>query len=64
MAWYGIPYLPVYNAHFFLSQILPLKSRCALYTEPFVFIHVGGNLHNIKNTKSNNLQFYEARRNK
>ena len=41
----------------FFTQILPLKSRCTLYTEPFVFIE--GNLHN--NTKSaqpNNSQFY------
>ena len=47
----------------FFSQILPLKSRCALYLEPFVFIW--GNLHNnTKNTTWNDSQFYEARRNK
>ena len=52
----------MYNAHFF-SQIFPLKSRCALYTEPFVFML--GNLHNnTKSPKSNNSQFYATSRNK
>ena len=48
----------------FFTQILPLKSRYALYTEPFVF--VGGNLHNnTKSAKSNNSQnFYATSRNK
>ena len=47
----------------FFSQILPLKSRCALYTEPFVFML--GNLHNnTKSAKSNNSQFYATSRNK
>ena len=49
--------------HTFFTQILPLKSRCALYTEPFVFI--GGNLHNnTKSAKSNNSQFYATSKNK
>ena len=47
----------------FFTQILPLKLRCALYTEPFAFI--GGNLHNnTKSAKSNNSQFYATSRNK
>ena len=47
----------------FFSQILPLKSRCALYTEPSVFML--GNLHNnTKSAKSNNSQFYATSRNK
>ena len=46
----------------FFSQILPLKSRCTLYTEPFVFIW--GNLHNTKTAKLNNSQFYVTSRNK
>ena len=59
-----VSYLPVYNVHFFLTtEILPPKSRCALYTEPFVFMF--GNLHNkTKSTKSNNSQFYVTSRNK
>ena len=47
----------------FFSQILALKSRCALYTEPFVFML--GNLHNnTKSAKSNSFQFYATSRNK
>ena len=47
----------------FFSQILPPKSRCTLYTEPFVFML--GNLHNnTKSAKSNNSQFYATSRNK
>ena len=50
----------------FFSQILPLKSRCAIYTdytEPFVFML--GNLHNnTKSAKSNSFQFYATSRNK
>ena len=47
----------------FFSQILPPKSRCALYTGPFVFML--GNLHNnTKSAKSNSFQFYAASRNK
>ena len=47
----------------FFTQNLPLKLRCALYTEPFAFI--GGNLHNnTKSAKSNNSQFYATSRNK
>ena len=47
----------------FFSQILALKSRCALYTEPFVFML--GNLHNnTKSAESNNSQFYATSRNK
>ena len=47
----------------FFSQILALKSRCALYTEPFVFIL--GNLHNnTKSAESNNSQSYATSRNK
>ena len=47
----------------FLSQILPSKSRWALYTEPSVFMF--GNLHNnAKSVKSNSFQFYAASRNK
>ena len=47
----------------FFSQIWPLKSKCALYTEPFVFTL--GNLHNnTKSAKSNNSQFYATSRNK
>ena len=49
--------------HTFFSQILPLKSRCTLYMEPFVFML--GNLHNnTKSAKSNNSQFYATSRNK
>ena len=49
--------------HTFFSQILPLKSRCTFYTEPFVFTL--GNLHiNTKSAKSNNSQFYATSRNK
>ena len=47
----------------FFSQIFPLKLRCVLYTELFVFML--DNLHN--NTKiamSNNSQFYATSRNK
>ena len=60
---YTLPYLPyVYNAHFFFTN-LPLKWRCALYTEPFVFML--GNLHNnTKSVKSNISQFYATKRNK
>ena len=48
---------------FFSHFFLPLKSRCALYTEPFVFMF--GNLHNnTKSAKSNNSQFYATSRNK
>ena len=64
--------LTLHHAHYriypcimrtFFSQILPLKSRCALYTEPFVFMSV--NLHNnTKSAKSNNSQFYATSRNK
>ena len=47
----------------FFSQILPLKSRCAIYTELFVFML--GNLHNnTKSAKLNNSQFYATSRNK
>ena len=47
----------------FFSQILPPKLRCALYTEPFVFML--GNLHNnTKSAKSNSFQFYATSRNK
>ena len=47
----------------FFSQILPLKSRCTLYTETFVFML--GNLHNnTKSAKSNNSQFCATSRNK
>ena len=47
----------------FFSQILSPKSRCALYTEPFVFML--GNLHNnTKSAKSNSFQFYATTRNK
>ena len=47
----------------FFSQILPLKSRCALYMIPFVFML--GNLHNnTKSAKLNNSQFYATSRNK
>ena len=47
----------------FFSQILPPKSRCALYTEPFVFIL--GILHNnTKSAKSNSFKFYATSRNK
>ena len=49
--------------HTFFSQILPPKSRCALYREPFVFML--GNLHNkTKGAKSNSFQFYASSRNK
>ena len=49
--------------HTFFSQILPPKSRCALYTEPFAFMF--GNLHNnTKSAKSNSFQFYATIRNK
>ena len=49
--------------HTLFSQILPLKSSCILYTEPFVFIL--GNLHNsTKGAKLNNSQFYATSRNK
>ena len=45
------------------SQILPPKSRCALYTESFVFML--GNLHNnTKSAKSNSFQFYATSWNK
>ena len=64
--------LTLHHAHYriypcimytFFSQILPLKSRCALYTEPFVFM--SGNLHNnTKSAKSNNSRFYATSRNK
>ena len=47
----------------FFSQIWPLKSRCALYTEPFVFML--GNLHNnTKSAKWNNSQFYAINQDK
>ena len=47
----------------FFSQILTQKLRCALYTEPSVFML--GNLHNnTKSAKSNSFQFYAASRNK
>ena len=43
----------------FFAQMLPLKSRCALCTDPFVFIR--SSLHNnTNNAKSNNSQFYKA----
>ena len=46
----------------FFRQILPLKSRCAFFTEPFVFML--GNFHNnTKSAKSNNSQFYATSRN-
>ena len=42
----------------FFSQILPPKSRCALYTELFVFML--GNLHNnTKSAKSNSFNFMQ-----
>ena len=47
----------------FFSQILPPKSRCALYTEPFVFM-LGNLYNNTKSAKSNSFQFYATRRNK
>ena len=47
----------------FFSQILPPKLRCALYTEPFVFML--GHLHNnTKSAKLNSSQFYATSRNK
>ena len=47
----------------FFSQILAPKLRCALYTEPFVFML--GNLHNnTKSAKLNSFQFYATSRNK
>ena len=49
--------------HTFFSQILPLKSRCALYTEPFVFL-LGNLRNNTKSAKSNKSQFYATSRNK
>ena len=46
-----------------VTRTLPPKSRCALYTEPFVFML--GNLHNnTKSAKSNSFQFYATTRNK
>ena len=49
--------------HTFFSQILPLKLRCTLYTESFVFML--GHLHNnTKSAKSNNSQFYVTNTNK
>ena len=49
--------------HTFFSQILPLKQRYELYTDPFVFML--GTLHNnTKSAKSNNSQFYATSRNK
>ena len=47
----------------FFSQILPLKSRCALYKEPFVFL-LGNLRNNTKSAKSNKSQFYATSRNK
>ena len=47
----------------FFSQFLALKSRCALYMAPFVFML--GNLHNnTKIAKSNSFQFYATSGNK
>ena len=47
----------------FFSQILPPKSRCTLYTEPFVFM-LGNLYNNTKSAKSNSFQFYATSRNK
>ena len=57
-----VPYLPVYNAHFFLTNFAS-KIEKRIYTEPFVFML--GNLHNnTKSAKSNSFQFYATSRNK
>ena len=58
-----IPYLPVYNAHFFLTN-LASKIEMSIIHGNFCF-HVTGNLHNnTKSAKSNNSQFYAISRNK
>ena len=38
-----LPYLPVYNVHFFFPKFEVQNLHCALYTEPFVYCYT--NLH-------------------
>ena len=55
----------MYNTHFFLTNFAS-KSRCTLYTEPFVFML--GNLHNNQKvpsqTASNFMQQVEINQDK
>ena len=58
-----IPYLPMYNAHFFFTNFASKIKVHIIHTEPFVFML--GNLHNnTKSAKLNNSQFYATSRNK
>ena len=57
----NIPYLPVYNVHFFLTNFAS-KIEMRIIHEPFVFML--GNMNNTKSAKSNNSQSYATSRNK